>query len=196
MIIDLSSNNLVTGFTALAAAGVTDAIIRASMGVGEADKCLEKYATLAQNVGITVSFYHLAYPDAKNGGNLIDDATAEADYFVRLVQGLSPIKWLAIDLETPTKLSREDYELWVITWLQRVESLTGIRPMIYSNKFFLDMHLPEGHRLGAYNLWIANYRNIPAPELPNGWDNYFLWQYTETGTVAGISGKVDISKTA
>ena len=43
-------------------------------------------------------------------------------------------------------------------------------------------------------LWIANYNNPPTPPLPVGWTKYFMWQYTDSGTIAGIKGNVDLSK--
>jgi GH25 family lysozyme M1 (1,4-beta-N-acetylmuramidase) len=47
-----------------------------------------------------------------------------------------------------------------------------------------------GSSVGYDPLWVADY-GVSAPVLPSGWGNYTLWQYSDSGTVSGISGEVD-----
>lgn len=196
MIIDVSHNNGIVNWQKVANAGVTDAIIRATMGVGDTDDRLHVNADGAYAHGIEPSYYHVAYSDKKSGGNPVLDAEAEAKYFCSQIMGLPTAKWLVLDTETNTILSPDDFALWLKTWLCKVEELMGIAPMVYSNKYYLDEHLPKNHILGQYPLWLANYGEIETPPLPHGWNEYFLWQYTEKGKVDGILGYTDISKTA
>lgn len=42
--------------------------------------------------------------------------------------------------------------------------------------------------LYGYKIWLAEYRETPLYE-----GNYDLWQYTSSGSVAGIEGRVDLN---
>jgi lysozyme len=46
--------------------------------------------------------------------------------------------------------------------------------------------------LAAYRLWLAQYSD--APEWPTAtWPAWWLWQYTDQGTIDGIVGDVDLN---
>lgn len=63
----------------------------------------------------------------------------------------------------------------------------GYTPMIYgSMKDLLRYNLPD---LAHYNIWLAQY-NVNAPTF----NQYFsIWQYSNTGSVSGIDGNVDMN---
>ncbi len=63
----------------------------------------------------------------------------------------------------------------------------GYSSMIYSNKRWLLTKL-DLERLTDYDIWFAGYINIP--EYPY---DFKIWQYTESGTVDGIEGNVDMN---
>ena len=193
-IIDLSADNgSAIDFNALFAAGITNVILRSSLGFGDVDKNLQVNAKAAAVAGITVSYYHLAYTHPNV--DVVSDATKQSQFFCDTVNSTGiPAKYVALDLETPTTLSSDDYALWVSTFLSNVQSIMGIPPIVYSYKAWLDAHLPASHSLGSYSLWIANYNNVTTPDLPIGWSTYFLWQYSETGSVSGVTGNVDCSQ--
>lgn len=204
-IIDVSSNNNSIDWRKAAGDGVTDVIIRLSLGTGTVDKKAATNAKAAQAAGIRVSYYHLGYPDHGTGGTLTpeEDAAQEAGHFTSLFgnNALPAPRWLAIDLEKmstgwDTPLNKTDYLNWLIVFLNDVYNTTGIPCMIYSNKPYLDAHLPASHTLGKMHLWIANYNKVSTPPLPKGWTDYFLWQYTAKATINGIPGPCDMSKTA
>lgn len=44
-----------------------------------------------------------------------------------------------------------------------------------------------------YRLWIANY-GVQSPSIPMGWTKHFIWQYSQTGSVSGIAGNVDLDE--
>lgn len=75
----------------------------------------------------------------------------------------------------------------VLCWLRQVEKYYGAKPVIYTNEqcyrsFFLK-HQP----LLRYHFWIARYGGLQPDRM------HLLWQFTETGIVAGISGYTDIN---
>lgn len=63
----------------------------------------------------------------------------------------------------------------------------GYTPMIYASRNMFAQCL-DMDRLGDYELWLAHYANVP--NFPY---KYTGWQYTEDGTVDGVSGTVDLN---
>jgi lysozyme len=200
-IIDVSSHNGKINWRQVVADGVTDVIIRLSLGYHTKDKMAATYAEAASKAGITVSYYHFAYPDKKMGGTVDNDARKEARSFTGLfLDGLMPApRWLALDLEKwegdrDAPLNKKEYLKWVAAFLGEVYTTTGKGCLLYSNKPYLDSHLPASHGLGKTPLWIANYNPVTNPALPKGWSAYFLWQFTDAGKVRGINGCADMNK--
>jgi len=62
----------------------------------------------------------------------------------------------------------------------------GYDPMIYMNLIWQDKKL-NLEELTEYPIWYADY--VGLPQTPY---NFNIWQYTDTGSVSGISGKCDI----
>lgn len=64
----------------------------------------------------------------------------------------------------------------------------GYTPMIYANKSMLENQM-DGNYLGArYKIWLANYTKQTFYGGP-----YTYWQYTSSGYVNGINGRVDMN---
>lgn len=197
MKIDISSNNGVIDFKKIF--GVDEVIIRATLGYADKDRMLDTYAQKCFAVGMPVSYYHFAYPDTKTGGSVESDARAEANWFVDTINKLPRYQNIYVDLENwsttqDSSLSKEDYALWLKTWLDVVESRTQTQPIIYTYADYLNQHLPQDHDFGKYRLWIANYSAKENPPLPHGWDKWFMWQYQEHGKLPGQGCEFDFSK--
>jgi GH25 family lysozyme M1 (1,4-beta-N-acetylmuramidase) len=76
-------------------------------------------------------------------------------------------------------------------FLAAVLSLTGKRAVIYSGNVIKDQ-LGDTHdgELAKHRLWIAHYASTPT--WPSAtWPQWWLWQYTDAGTVDGVVGSVD-----
>src|ERR1700754_3767662 len=99
-IIDVSIHNGVINWDKAKKDGVTQAIIRLSMGFNTRDKSAATNAGGASDAGINVGYYHFAYPD-KRPGNVALDAKQEAGYFTGLFRAgkMPPPNWLVVDLE-------------------------------------------------------------------------------------------------
>lgn len=76
----------------------------------------------------------------------------------------------------------------VTTWLETVSEATGRIPIIYADPDF--WHSYMNNQFGQYFLWIANY-GVPSPHIPGGWTSWTFWQYSDNGTVDGVSAHVD-----
>ena len=73
-----------------------------------------------------------------------------------------------------------------IAFCETIEA-AGYRPMIYGNLKWLAANM-DLSRLTEYDTWLAQYYRTPA--FPY---DFQMWQYTNTGSVAGINGDVDLN---
>lgn len=83
-------------------------------------------------------------------------------------------------------LDKEAYTSHCIAFCEAVKE-AGYEPMIYANMKWFAFSL-DLTRLQDYGIWYADYED--TPQIPYRFE---MWQYTETGTVPGISGNVDLN---
>lgn len=134
-----------------------------------------------------VGVYHFA-----NGG----DANAEADFFVKNIQGYLGKAVLVLDLEAGA-LSRGAG--WAKAWLDRVTAKTGIRPLIYGSRGNI-CNAGYSQVAGSYGLWVAAYPdNSPGGYKPQSnpgnvspWPSAWCYQYEDLGRLAGYAGNLDL----
>jgi GH25 family lysozyme M1 (1,4-beta-N-acetylmuramidase) len=192
--IDVSHWQGAIDWAKVAGAGKRFAIIKATDSDDFVD---DRYAFNHANAkanGLWTGAYHFARPDSSAG-----DAVGEADWFASHI-GLSAGDLIpALDLEQSGGLSVSALQAWVKTFLDRATSRTGVRPMIYTSPNFWKNSMGDSRALadaGYKILWIAHW-GVSAPTVPaqnwggNGWT---FWQYTSDGSVAGISGRVDLDR--
>lgn len=168
--------------------------IKATQGTTYVDPMLSANASGAKNAGLKTGYYHFA---TLNSADVAADASAEASFFTATISKLpKPDLPLVLDIEA----NQDDLPpTAVLTWINSFFS--GLQEhgysdyALYSYTPFLNANLPSNHNLGSVRLWIAAYVNQPAPVLPAGWENYWIWQYSSSGNIAGISGNVDLDKT-
>ena len=80
------------------------------------------------------------------------------------------------------------------TWVEAVENVLLRRPIIYTYASFWNSTLAGSRRFDDYFLWIADYGNRPSPRLPAGRTGCEMWQFSQTGSVPGIVGNVDLDR--
>jgi len=99
------------------------------------------------------------------------------------------VEWLGDVVEPePYKLSQ-----LLDTCLSFIQQKTGRIPWIYTSMGYWNTHLPKNSNLTKkYGLWVANYR-VDYPRLPSGWSSYWIWQWTEAGSVYGVPTAVDMN---
>ncbi|WP_407946719.1 GH25 family lysozyme [Paenibacillus tarimensis] len=79
----------------------------------------------------------------------------------------------------------------VPVWLQAVRvSDHGRKPFIYSNPDTI-AHCLKDKNFAEYPLWYAFYRQHEVPANAGAWSQWTMLQYTDRGSVPGITGHVD-----
>jgi lysozyme len=97
----------------------------------------------------------------------------------------------ALDLEevsSSTRISVDNFTFVkrVHAWLDRVESGTKKKPIIYTTTSFWDAH--GSADLADYLLWVPRYSASPptASQLPRGWNRWAIWQCTSEAPFVGF----------
>jgi GH25 family lysozyme M1 (1,4-beta-N-acetylmuramidase) len=144
----------------------------------------------AGSQAIAFGAYHFARPDGSAG-----DAIAEADHFVDHANLMGWHLLPVLDLEASGGLGVKKLKAWAWAWLNRVESRLGVRAMIYASPSFWRDHMgnARGFADAGHRLWIAHW-DAAKPSVPaSNWGGrgWTVWQHTDNGSVAGISGDVD-----
>ncbi|MEK6277627.1 MAG: glycoside hydrolase family 25 protein [Actinomycetota bacterium] len=207
--IDVSRFNGGIGWTRVAASGVEFAFVAASRGSGDdctvkprrcgADPMYERNSERASATGIRVGAYHRGFANGDGRAEVRQDARAEADLFISRVGGLRRGDLLPVlDVETPFGgLDPGELRLWVGTWLDRVRDRLGRRPIVYTN--ITSWRATEDTRQFAregHHLWVAHWQ-VSEPSVPAGnWNGrgWAVWQFTNSGRVKGIRGRVDMDR--
>jgi GH25 family lysozyme M1 (1,4-beta-N-acetylmuramidase) len=198
--IDISHHNELLDWAAIKTSGVSFVFIKISEGVGTPDNKAKEHANNAIKFGLRIGYYHFCRPDKRNGESVISDATAEAEEALQVIAGLQkPDLPLVLDLEDQkmwdAPLGKQDYFLWVTTFLKRIKEMASTDCILYSRKEYLDRKLPPDHNLGKYKIWVSYYPSKPDANnvlCPIGWKDWAIWQYTEKGII-GNSNNIDIN---
>ena len=155
-------------------------IIKATEGNKYVDENFEQNFALAKENGFIRGAYHYLSPNSS--------ARSQANFFiskVNLEEGdLPPV----LDVERkPQKMSIEDFQREVLTWLHIVENKYQVKPIIYTYYKFKDLYLSD-ERFDGYPYWIAHYY-VDKMEYRGQWK---FWQHTDAARLPGINGYVDL----
>ena len=183
--IDISHYNGAVDCSKLSAGGVNFAYTKASEGRFTKDPLYAaNYAGLEQNQ-IFRGAYHFFYPQL--------DAQAQAANFLSVVTQLGPGDLPpTLDVEVSGEQSPAAIAAGMQQWLDAVEEELGRTPMIYTAAGFWNAALGGTSAFSEYPLWVAHYTSNPSPNVPKGFSDYTFWQYSESGSVPGIAGNVDM----
>lgn len=185
-IIDISHWQGAIDFAKVKKDGVEAVIMKCTQGVSMLDNMFVKNKESARKAGLLCGFYHFA--DGK-------DYKKEADWFMKNVGELREGEFLVLDFEIDIANSGG----WCKDWLDRVSEKIGFKPLLYSNEArikSIDFKAVAG---ADYGLWIAKYGDNDTKaeenEIPDTdeWNFFAIWQYSSTGKIDGISGRVDLN---
>lgn len=152
-------------------------IMKATEGVGYVDPTCDTKYQYAKSKGKKLGVYHFARPDG-NG------AKDEARFFVENIKGYIGEAVLVLDWEQP---GTQWNVAWAKEWLDEVQRLTGIKPMIYMSASVVNQYDWSSVAGADYGLWIAGYPigedSWNIPDFPYGtgaWAGAAMWQFTSS----------------
>ena len=177
------------------AAGVTHAIIRCGYstlkgGDHNSDSTFSNNINGAYKAGIKVGVYY--YSTAIS----VAEAKSEAQYTVSLIKSYKSKITLPVvfDYETGGRLTAKVMKSVgtksCIAFCDTIKA-AGYTPMVYANYNTLCNFIDYKTLQSKYKMWLANYTtNGVATTYPG---DYWMWQYSSSGRVNGLSGNIDIN---
>lgn len=171
-------------FNAVKQSGVDIVYIKAGQG-GYEDAMLESNYAKAKAAGLNIGFYY--YLTART----TQEAAAQATNFADILQGKDTDSLPAMDFESFGNLNHQEVNEIALTFMETLAQATGRTPLIYSDLYNARDLFDE--QLAAYPLWIAEY-GASSPGDPGKWDAWVGFQYSSSGSVPGIDGRVDMDK--
>lgn len=182
-------------------AGIDFAIIRIGFrgedGVIYKDDYADYNIQQADKAGLLIGVYF--FSTAKTTA----EATEEAKWTTENIAGY-PISYPVVyDCEGFTSQNSRMYSLSnsirtenALAFLNHVKS-AGYEGMFYAAKSELqgEKYWNTARIEAAFPIWLANFTSTPYPntETPDYSGEYSIWQYTNKGSVNGITGNVDLS---
>ncbi len=186
----------------VAASGVDFAMVRVGYRVDgsreiTADSNARYNMQEAQKNGIKIGAYF--FSTAVNEAEAEEEADWTADY-ISQYQITYPV---AFDCEGFERAESAQYGLSAtertdiaIAFLNRIYE-RGYTPMFYSsmNEMANDAKWETSRIEKTYRIWVSQYPSAPYPQTPKSayQGTHAMWQYTNRGTVSGISQPVDVN---
>lgn len=173
--------------------GIEFAIIRLGFrGYGDEgnivlDSSFEENAIQAEKAGIKIGIYFFSQAiteaEAIEEANYVLDKIKDKNVTYPICFDLEKIKY---DTARTDNLTAEQITKMTVAFCKQIEN-ARYTPIVYGNAktFTTRMQLEE---LNNYQKWYADYQKTPLYPY-----EFSFWQYTETGTVNGIKGNVDIN---
>jgi len=196
--IDVSSHNGVIDWEKVGKTNNKFAVIKLTEGRTHKNRRRKTNWNGAKENGLLVGGYHFGRPDTDKGPS---DAVAEAKSFIKQLEyvgwergvDLVPV----LDAEAGMKTDDQYNAEWCTIFCEYMEAELGVKPIIYTAKWYWNAYLKNANRLTlaklcTYPVWWADY-NAKNPVNPNlrGWNDWDIWQWTGYGSCSGMKGRVD-----
>ncbi|OSP56145.1 GH25 family lysozyme [Pseudoruegeria sp. SK021] len=168
--------------------GISFAFIKATEGGDFVDPMFDANWDGARQAGLPRGAYHYYY--------FCRSALEQAQWFIANVprdsQALPPVLDLEWTPHSKTCTYRPDgatIRREAKIFLEILQSHYGKRPVIYTSVDFY--HETGIGQLRGENFWLRSVAGHPAQVYPGA--DWTFWQYTGTGRVPGVQGRVDIN---
>lgn len=168
-------------------------ICKATEGATYRDKCFDDFMMAAINCGKLVGAYHFM--------SVTSSPVAQANNYINRIRPYLGEAILVLDYEgrCGEKLAGSNGAL---EFLNYVYEKTGVKPLIYMNKYYLRKYNWSEVANGDYGLWLADYIDseitlndkVAKSKNIKPWTVQAIRQYTSTGFIKNYGGYVDLNK--
>jgi lysozyme len=165
------------------------AIAKATEGTSVTDSEFSTNWPGMKSAGIVRSAYHFFHCDVT--------PSAQASFFLGVMGTLEPGDLPpSLDFEDTTTCTPSQGVAMAVEWLDAVASATGTLPILYTSVNVFSSFDDTEQFAGHAQLWVAS-RGVTCPDLPSPFTAWSLWQYSLTGTAAGLpnsNGMADLDQ--
>jgi GH25 family lysozyme M1 (1,4-beta-N-acetylmuramidase) len=174
---DVYEGDDISDYQQFKSSGVQVVIQKATQGETFTDSLLQYRATNLTKYGFLVGYYHYANNDSQ--------PDAQAQHFLDAVNGLHSDTVLWLDIENEGDWNKQQAVAFTKEFISYVQA-RGYKIGIYSDMHFYNDYLADSD----FNVptWIASYGPQPS-QYPS-----VSWQYTDTGTINGVTGYIDLDR--
>lgn len=183
LVIDLSHHNTIpTGLVPAKDSGIVGVIHKITEGTTYVDSKVVARWELANDAQMVWGLYHFIRPG---------DPKKQAEFMFSTADRLK-----VFDPQTLWVLDWEDTGVTTsnaLAFLFRIEELTGREAVIYSGHVLKEAQDAQfNNAITLYKLWLCQY-TTGQPTLPKGFADWWLWQYSDQGSVPGINPPTDVN---
>ena len=187
--VDISKDNGTVDFKKLKKDGVDFVMVRLGYRGYESGNIVidEEYfdnIQLANEAGLAVGVYF------ESQATTVEEALEEAEFVVTNLRVTYPVVFdlglVANDSSRIENIPKTQLTEITNAFCNRIKEV-GYKPMVYGDKYWL-LRKIDLTMLGDYDIWLSQ-----SGQLPDYPYQFAMWQYTNTGSVSGISGDVNMN---
>ncbi|MBW5247800.1 lysozyme [Streptomyces sp. P01-B04] len=187
--IDVSHYQGTINWSSVKSAGIAFAYIKATESTTYKDPTFSANYLHAHQAKVIRGAYHFARPGLSSGA-------AQAKYFAGNGGG-----WSRDNLTLPGMLDLEGgcsgksvsaMRSWILDFSTTYRAKTGRDVVIYTGPSWWNTCTGGWGGMSARSpLFVAHWTGASSPSIPGGFPYWTFWQYTDSGSVSGVSGAVD-----
>lgn len=183
--IDVSKHQGIIDWDKVKTSDVKFAVLRCGYGTNKAsqdDVQWVRNATECERLGIPYDTYLYSYADC------VESSKSEAEHVLRLLNGRNFNGIVFYDLEDKNTAKCSPKTLGdMAEAFCNIITAAGYKVGIYANKYWFTSKLTD-ERFNKWPKWVAQYNNVCTYS-----GDKMMWQYSSSGSVNGISGRVDMN---
>jgi len=182
--IDISRYENEVNWKEVVTSDVQFCFIKASEGAGLRDHSFSKHWDNSSDVNLLRGAYHFFRPEA-SVEDQVNNFLSVTKYKLLRSDLPAVLDWEVLGHGDNAKTQKAK----ALEWLERIEASFNKTPLLYLSPGFFNTlgNPPEFKR---FPLWVANF-GARCPSIPEPFDTWTFWQYSETGRIKGIEGNVD-----
>ena len=161
--------------------GIEFAILQEGYGQNGLDTYFRQNVQNANQAGVPIGAYHYSYAKSAR------EAKEEAKSCLNNIKGYQFQYPICFDIEDPSQqtLGKRTITDMIFAFCQELEN-NGYYAMVYCNAYWYNAFMYGEEVSKKFDMWIASWGSTP-PSISCG-----IWQKSDSGTISGISGNVDL----
>ena len=181
--IDVSCWQVGVDYNKVKNSGINVVLIRAGFGreSSQKDSRFEEHYRNAKAAGLKIGVYWYSYADSTS------DAITEAKACLSCLSGKTLDLPVYFDMEEPWQISYGKATLTKMAenFCDTIKKY-GYRAGVYANAYWFSSCLNYSTLRNKYSIWLAQWASSHSIKCD-------IWQYSETGSVNGVNGNVDMN---